>query len=183
MRFIPMELKPVMLVEPDVHQDQRGWFLETYHVNKYSEAGIPAFVQDNCSRSDRGTLRGLHYQLGHAQGKLISVLEGAIYDVAVDIRKGSPTFGKWVGLELSAKNHRQLYVPQGFAHGFCVVSQTAVVTYKVTDFYSPQDERGLIWNDPTLAIPWPIAKPILSGKDQKYRTLAEMTEELPEYAS
>jgi len=183
MRFIPMELKGVILIEPDVHQDQRGLFLETYHEKKYRDAGIPGpFVQDNFSHSIRGTLRGLHYQLGQPQSKLISVTEGAVFDVAVDIRRASPTFGRSVGLELSAKNHRQLYIPAGFAHGFCVLSSTASVSYKVTDFYSPQDERGIIWNDPALAIPWPITQPLLSAKDQAYRTLAEMTDELPVYA-
>lgn len=182
MRFIPMELAGVILIEPDVYQDQRGFFLESYHEEKYRNAGIPGpFVQDNFSHSVRGTLRGLHYQLDRPQGKLISVIEGAVFDVAVDIRRGSPTFGRSIGLELSAKNHRQLYVPAGFAHGFCVLSDSAAVTYKVTDFYSPKDERGIIWNDPALAIPWPISKPLLSPKDSVYRTLAEMADQLPEY--
>jgi len=180
MRFVQTELAGVILVEPDVFQDSRGLFLETYHEAKYRDSGIAGpFVQDNFSNSMFGTLRGLHYQLGHPQGKLVSVVEGSIFDVAVDIRRGSPTFGRWFGCELSAKNRHQLYVPPGFAHGFCVTSETAAVTYKVTDFYSPKDERGIIWNDPVLAIPWPVAQPLLSSKDQAYHTLAEMTDDLP----
>jgi dTDP-4-dehydrorhamnose 3,5-epimerase len=181
-RFVETELKGVILVEPDVFQDARGLFLETYHENKYAEGGIPGpFVQDNYSFSVRGTLRGLHYQLNHAQGKLIAVLEGTVFDVAVDVRRGSPTFGKWFGIELSAKNRLQLYVPPGFAHGFCVISEAAGVTYKVTDFYSPQDERGIIWNDLALGICWPIAQPLLSSKDQAYKTIADMMDQLPRY--
>jgi dTDP-4-dehydrorhamnose 3,5-epimerase len=129
----------------------------------------------------RGTLRGLHYQLKHAQGKLMMALEGRIFDVAVDIRKGSPTFGQWVGVELSGENKRQLYVPPGYAHGFCVLSATADVLYKCTDMYSPKDERGIIWNDPALAITWPIADPLLSKKDGTYKRLADMMNELPAY--
>jgi dTDP-4-dehydrorhamnose 3,5-epimerase len=180
MQFRETELKEVVLIEPDVHQDARGVFFETYHERKYRDGGIAGpFVQDNFSYSVHGTLRGLHYQLGHPQGKLISVLDGTIFDVAVDIRRGSPSFGRWVAVELSAKNRHQLYVPPGFAHGFCVLSANAAVTYKVTDFYAPRDERGVIWNDPALAIPWPVQGPLLSSKDQAYRTLAEMTDELP----
>lgn len=182
MRFIETALKGVILVEPDVFEDSRGYFLETYHAKKYADAGIPGpFVQDNWSRSLRGTIRGLHYQLPNAQGKLIAVVEGEAFDVAVDIRKGSPTFGQWVGIELSAKNKRQLYIPPGFAHGFCVTSESAGVIYKVTNFYSAKDERGIIWNDPTLCISWPVSDPIISKKDQSYRTLAEMADQLPGY--
>ena len=180
MRFVQTELAGVILVETDVFQDSRGLFLETYHETKYRDGGIAGpFVQDNFSYSKFGTLRGLHYQLDRTQGKLVSVVEGSVFDVAVDIRRGSPTFGRWVGFELSAKNRHQLYVPPGFAHGFCVTSETAAVIYKVTDFYSPKDERGIIWNDPVLAIPWPVAQPLLSSKDQAYRMLAEMTNDLP----
>lgn len=182
MRFIETELKGVVLVEPDVFQDHRGYFLETYHGKKYAEAGIPGpFIQDNFSRSVRGTLRGLHYQLKRAQGKLVMVVEGAVFDVGVDIRKGSPAFGKWVGIELSAENKRQLYIPRGFAHGFCVISDVASVVYKCTDFYEPEDERGIIWNDRTLGIRWPVQQPLLSPKDEGYKTLADMAGELPLY--
>ena len=182
MRFIETELKGVLLVEPDVFEDSRGYFLETYHAKKFADGGIRGpFVQDNFSRSVRGTLRGLHYQLKHAQGKLVTVVEGTVFDVAVDIRTGSPTFGRWVGVELSAENKRQLYIPPGFAHGFCVISDTAGLTYKCTDLFSPQDDRGIIWNDRTVGIRWPVAHPLLSTKDQAYKSLAEMTGELPAY--
>jgi dTDP-4-dehydrorhamnose 3,5-epimerase len=182
-RFTELELKGVILVEPDVFEDPRGMFLETYHERKYREGAIVGpFVQDNYSFSAHGVLRGLHYQLHQAQGKLVAVVEGAIFDVAVDIRRGSPSFGRWLGVELSAGNRRQLYVPPGFAHGFCVTSERAGVTYKVTAFYSPKDERGILWNDPGIGIRWPVAQPLLSPKDQAYKTLQEMSAELPLYA-
>lgn len=182
MKFMPTTIKDVILVEPDVHEDRRGFFMETYHAKKYAEGGIPGpFVQDNVSMSVRGTLRGLHYQLVNPQGKLVSVSEGAVFDVAVDIRRGSPTFGRWVGVELSAENKRQLYIPVGFAHGFCVLSERAGMVYKCTDFYNPHGERGIIWNDPTIGIAWPVASPLLSPKDMAYRRLDEMTEELFDY--
>ena len=183
MRFIHTALPEVILVEPDVFADARGYFLETYHADKYAAGGISGpFVQDNFSRSTYGTLRGLHYQLTRGQGKLVMVLEGAVFDVAVDIRHGSPTFGRWVSFELSAEDKRQLYVPVGFAHGFCVTSETAAFLYKCTDFYAPQDERGITWDDTTLAIPWPIASPILSAKDRAYLPLADVPRtELPRY--
>lgn len=182
MRFLEMDLKGVILVEPDVFRDTRGFFMETYHAKKYMEGGISGpFVQDNLSRSVRGTLRGLHYQLRNPQGKLVSVIAGAVFDVTVDIRTGSPTFGKWVSVELSADNRRQLYIPPGFAHGFCVLSETADMTYKCTDFYSPEDDRGIIWNDRRLGIPWPAIEPLLSPKDRSYKSLSEMTGELPVY--
>ncbi len=180
MKFIDTTLKGVVLVEPDVFDDPRGYFLETYHAGRYAGGGIPGpFVQDNFSHSVRGTLRGLHYQLRHAQGKLVMALAGRIFDVAVDIRKGSPTFKQWVGVELSGENKRQLYIPPGFAHGFCVLSETADVLYKCTDVYSQNDERGIIWNDPALGITWPIADPLLSKKDGAYQRLSEMVGELP----
>lgn len=183
MRFIETELKGVILVEPDVHRDLRGFFLETYHARKYADGGIEGpFVQDNYSYSVQGTLRGLHYQLRYGQGKLVTVLEGMVYDVAVDIRRGSPTFGKWLGIELSAENKRQLYIPPGFAHGFCVLSERAGFAYKCTRFYTPEDERGIIWNDPTIQITWPIREPLLSAKDRSYKCLAELSaEDLPLY--
>ncbi len=182
MRFTETELKGVILVEMDVFPDPRGYFLEICHAKKYASGGIPGpFVQSNFSKSVLGTLRGLHYQIKHAQGKLVSVVEGRVFDVAVDIRKGSSTFGKWFGTELSVENRRQLYIPIGFAHGFCVLSETAGMVYNCTDFYSPQDERGIIWNDPALGITWPVTHPLLSTKDQSYKTLAEMAGELPRY--
>lgn len=182
MKVTELEIPGVFLIEPDVFRDARGLFCETYHRRRYAEAGLPErFVQDNFSRSVRGTLRGLHYQEPHAQGKLVMVVEGAVFDVVVDIRKGSPMFGRWHGVELSADNYRQLYVPAGCAHGFCVTSAEAAFVYKCTEFYSPRDERGIIWNDPALAIGWPVTSPLLSPKDQAYRTLAAMDAELPRY--
>lgn len=182
MQFIATKLPGVVLVEPDVFNDPRGYFLETYHAGRYAEGGIPGpFVQDNFSHSVRNTLRGLHYQLQRAQGKLVMVLEGRIFDVAVDIRKGSPTFGRWDGVELTGENKRQLYIPPGFAHGFCVLSETADVLYKCTDVYSREDERGIIWNDPALAIAWPVTAPLLSDKDRAYKRLSEMDGDLPAY--
>jgi dTDP-4-dehydrorhamnose 3,5-epimerase len=181
-RTVECEIPGVLLIEPDVFEDARGCFLETFHAKRYAAAGIPGpFVQENFSFSVRGTLRGLHYQLRQPQGKLVMVLAGEVFDVAVDIRKGSPTFGKWVGMRLSSQNMRQLYIPPGFAHGFCVLSDTAGMTYKCTDFYAPHDERGINWNDPTLGIRWPVSAPLLSPKDQAYKTLADMNSELPLY--
>jgi dTDP-4-dehydrorhamnose 3,5-epimerase len=179
-RFVQTDLPGVLVIEPDVHQDPRGFFLETYHAAKYRDGGIEApFVQDNHSRSVRGTLRGLHLQPGRPQGKLIRVVEGEIYDVAVDVRRRSPTFGRWVAVTLSARNFKQCYVPPGFAHGFCVLSPDAQVEYKCTDLYEPASEIGVAWNDPTLAIPWPIAQPLLSDRDRRNPTLAELMERLP----
>ena len=180
MRFVQTDLPGVLVIEPDVHQDPRGFFLETYHAAKYRAGGIEApFVQDNHSRSIRGTLRGLHLQPGRPQGKLIRVVEGEIFDVAVDVRRRSPTFGRWVAVTLSAENFKQCYVPPGFAHGFCVLSQDAQVEYKCTDLYEPASEIGVAWNDPVLAISWPIAQPLLSDRDRRNPTLAELMEKLP----
>lgn len=177
-----IDIPGVLLLEPSVMSDHRGCFLETYHEQRYSNAGITEhFVQDNCSRSVRNTVRGLHFQEPQAQGKLVMTLEGTVYDVVVDIRKGSPTFGKWYGIELSGKNLHQMYIPPGCAHGFCVTSETATFLYKCTAYYSPKDERGILWNDPGLGIVWPISEPILSQKDQAYRTLKGMEMELPFY--
>jgi dTDP-4-dehydrorhamnose 3,5-epimerase len=157
----------VLLLEPKVFGDDRGFFLETFHAQRYADAGIPGpFVQDNYSRSSQGTLRGLHFQEPQAQGKLVQVVAGAVFDVAVDVRRGSPTFGKWVGVELSADNRRQLWVPPGFAHGFCVTSESADFQYKCTALYAPQNERAILWNDPELGIAWPLSgEPKLSAKD------------------
>lgn len=181
MKVTELALPGVLLIEPKVFGDDRGFFLESYHARRYAEAGLPAaFVQDNLSRSVKGTLRGLHYQEPNPQGKLVQVLAGTVYDVAVDIRRGSPSFGKWVGVELSAQNRHQLWVPPGFAHGFCVLSDSADFFYKCTAFYSPETERGIVWNDPDLAIPWPVAQPLVSGKDAKAPRVAE-AQVLPAY--
>lgn len=163
-------LPGVLLVKPKVFSDTRGQFFESFQARRYLEHGMPLpFVQDNISYSQRGTLRGLHYQLQHPQGKLVSVLRGKVFDVAADIRVGSATFGHAFGCELSDENHYQLYVPPGFAHGFFVLSEEACFHYKCTDYYAPQDEHGIAWNDPQLNIPWPCtAAPMLSEKDQRY---------------
>ncbi|MGD2115018.1 MAG: dTDP-4-dehydrorhamnose 3,5-epimerase [Acidobacteriota bacterium] len=178
------DLPGVLLVEPRVHRDHRGFFLETYHRDRYAEHGIDAtFVQDNHSRSGAGILRGLHAQGRHPQGKLVRAVEGAIFDVAVDIRRGSPTFARWVGYELSADNFRQLYIPPGFAHGFCVLGDHAQVEYKCTDFYAPGDELTALWSDPEIGIDWPLDDPVLSDKDGGAPTLQELAAagKLPEY--
>jgi dTDP-4-dehydrorhamnose 3,5-epimerase len=174
MKFHPTPLPGVVLVEPTVFSDPRGFFMETYHAPKFAEAG----VQDNHSRSVKDTLRGLHYQIERPQGKLVRVVAGEVFDVAVDIRRGSPTFGRWHGVNLSADNRLQLYVPPGFAHGFCVVSDTADVIYKCTDVYAPKGERTIRWDDPELAVAWPVARPLLSEKDAAAPTLAEMADDL-----
>ena len=182
MRFIETALKGVVLIEIDVFPDERGHFFEISHAKKYAEGGIEApFVQSNFSRSCRGTLRGLHYQLQQPQGKLVTVVEGTIFDVAVDIQVGSPTFGQYVCYELSVENKRQLYIPPGYAHGFCALTDTVGVVYNCTDFYSPKDERGILWSDPAIGIAWPVKQPLLSPKDAAYKTLADMAGELPVY--
>ena len=158
----------LLIIEPKVFADPRGMFYEVYSESKYNEHGISRFVQDNHSVSKQGVLRGLHYQVNSGQDKLVRVTQGEIFDVAVDIRKQSPTYGKWWGLSLSETNNLQLYIPVGFAHGFCVLSESAEVLYKCSDYYSPEDERGILWNDPELAINWPIKNPILSTKDSMY---------------
>jgi len=169
MNVIPTELSGLLIIEPKVFGDARGFFFEGYHRDRYRAAGIEAeFVQDNYSRSCRGTLRGLHYQLTQPQGKLVQVTRGAVFDVAVDLRRSSPTFGRSFGLILSEENHRQLYVPPGFGHGFCVTTDSADFVYKCTDFYNPADERTLLWSDPALGIAWPSIEPrILSAKDER----------------
>ncbi len=180
MKFQATEIPGVILVEPDVYGDVRGFLLETFHEAKYAEGGIKAkFVQDNQSRSRHGILRGLHAQLAHPQGKLVQVVMGEIYDVAVDIRRGSPTFGRFVASFLSAENHRQLYVPPNFAHGFCVTSELAHVEYKCTDFYDPSSEISIAWDDPEIGIPWPMESPALSEKDKAAQRLCEFGERLP----
>ena len=166
-QFQHLTIPDVVLIEARSFKDDRGFFLETYKMSEFAAHGVPGpFVQDNLSHSRRGTLRGLHYQKQpKAQGKLVMALSGEIFDVAVDIRRGSPTYGRWVGLTLAAGDCRMLYVPPGFAHGFCVLSQTADVTYKVTEEYAPLLDRGVLWNDPDIGIQWPITSPLLSPKD------------------
>ncbi len=183
MRFTPTELPEVVIVEPDVHRDDRGFFVETWHAEKYAEGGLPTgFVQDNHSRSSHGTLRGLHAQLARPQGKLVRASVGEIYDVAVDIRHGSPSFGRHVGVALSADNFRQLWIPEGFAHGFCVTSEVAELQYKCTDLYDPTSEITIAWDDPALDIAWPIASPNLSKKDADGRHLSDFRpDELPRH--
>ena len=177
------ELPGVIVIEPVVLSDKRGFFMETFHQLKYAEKGIDKlFIQDNHSHSKKGVLRGLHYQLKHAQAKLIYVIRGEIFDVAVDIRKGSPTFGKWVGIVLSQDNKRQLFIPEGFAHGFCVLSDTADVIYKCTELYAPDDEYGLHWNDPDIAIEWPGEDFLISDKDSRNPMFKEIHKNfLPDY--
>ena len=183
MKVIPAQIPEVLIIEPDVFGDKRGFFMESWHAQKYAELGITAeFVQDNLSRSRQGVLRGLHYQLEQPQGKLVSVITGAVFDVAVDIRKGSPSFGQWVGVELSEDNHRQIYVPPGFAHGFCVLSESVDFMYKCTDFYAPQYEQGIQWDDPDIGIDWPGDNFIISEKDSHNRLLRDMDDQLPLYA-
>jgi len=172
-------LTEVILVEPKVFKDNRGFFLETYHRARYGEKGMGrAFVQDNHSRSGRGSIRGLHYQLRHPQGKLVYVVSGRIFDVALDIRRGSPSFGNWCGASLSSENKHQIFIPEGFAHGFSVLSESADVICKCTDFYTPGDEYGVFWNDPDLEIDWGVENPVLSEKDNRNPRLSQIPEEL-----
>ena len=175
MKVIETALPGVLIIEPKVFGDSRGFFIETFQLERYREIGITQpFVQDNHSRSPHGVLRGLHYQKTRPQGKLVRVSRGAVYDVAVDVDPKSPTFGRYVGVELSDDNHRQIWIPPGYAHGFCVLSALADFEYKCTDLYFPEDEGGVIWNDPEVAIPWPISAPRLSDKDTRNPTLREM---------
>lgn len=180
---IETELPGVLVLKPRVFRDARGFFAETYHAQKFAELGIKGnFVQDNHSRSSRGTLRGLHYQLRHPQAKLCRVIQGEVFDVAVDIRRGSPTFGKWVGVTLSAEEMNQIFIPAGFAHGFVVLSDTAEFLYKCSDFYDPLSEGGIAWNDPDINIGWKLADPLLSKKDSEYPALKSVgADRLPVY--
>ncbi|OZB37028.1 MAG: dTDP-4-dehydrorhamnose 3,5-epimerase [Halothiobacillus sp. 15-55-196] len=176
MKVTPTAIPEVLILEPKVFGDERGFFMESFNARKFAEAtGLNVqFVQDNHSRSTKGVLRGLHYQVQQPQGKLVRVVSGAVFDVAVDIRKSSPTFGQWVGVELSAENHRQLWVPAGFAHGFLVLSDTADFLYKTTDYYAPEYERCIRWNDSSIGIQWPISEaPSLSVKDAQGKSLNE----------
>lgn len=182
MEFRPTDLPGVLLVVPEVFEDSRGFFFESFHAGKYAEGGIDvSFVQDNHSKSLKGTLRGLHAQYRKPQGKLVRVLQGEIFDVAVDARKGSPFFGKWVGVSLSSENRHQIYVPPGFVHGFCVISDTAEVEYKCTDLYDPGYEMTVMWNDPEIGVEWPVEDPILSAKDLEGKSLADLSDLLPEF--
>ncbi|MBV9576637.1 MAG: dTDP-4-dehydrorhamnose 3,5-epimerase [Gammaproteobacteria bacterium] len=168
-------LSGLIILAPKVFKDERGYFFEVYQQEHYQSLGLPLFVQDNFSHSEENVLRGLHYQYPHAQGKLVWVTKGTVWDVVVDIRTSSPTFGKWFSIILSEENHLQMYIPPGFAHGFCVLSSEADFNYQCTDFYSPQHERGIAWNDKRLNISWPINNPILSPKDQHYPALHEIS--------
>ncbi len=185
MKVKETKLVGVLVLEPDVFSDERGFFLETWNSARYENAGIEGtFVQDNISFSKRGVLRGLHFQYPQSQGKLIQILSGEVVDIAVDIRVGSPTFGHWVSEVLSDANHRQIYIPPGFAHGYCVTSETAIFSYKCTDYYNPETENGIIWNDPDLNIDWSIKEPILSPKDKEYPRLKDFQpDKLPNFGS
>ena len=178
MKVIETNLPEVLILEPRVFGDARGFFLETWQRERYRQAGIDVdFVQDNLSFSGRGVLRGLHFQNPNAQGKLVQVLQGEVFDVAVDIRRGSPTFGQWTSVTLSSDNKRQFYVPSDFAHGFCVISETALFSYKCTDLYNPEAECAIRWDDPAIGIDWPVTNPSLSEKDEKALALHQLPEE------
>ena len=186
MNIVETDVPGVLIVEPAVHGDERGWFLETWQANRYAEGGIKGdFVQDNMARSRHGILRGLHLQHPHAQGKLVQVVMGEVFDVAVDVRRGSPHFGKWVGVLLSGESHRQLWVPPGFAHGYLVTSNEAVFSYKCTDYYHPETDLSIRWDDPDIGIDWPIVgPPVLSEKDATALLLKDVApDRLPEYVS
>ncbi|MCX8089628.1 MAG: dTDP-4-dehydrorhamnose 3,5-epimerase [Verrucomicrobiae bacterium] len=175
MKVRSCEIPGLLIIEPKVFGDARGFFLETWHRQRYREAGLDVdFVQDNLSSSRRGTIRGLHFQNPRAQGKLVWVIEGEVFDVAVDLRRSSPTFGRWHGLNLSSENRLQFYIPPGFAHGFAVLSETAIFAYKCTEFYSPADELTLQWNDPDVGVQWPFADPVLSEKDKRGLRLKDL---------
>lgn len=181
MEFNKTELPGVIVIVPDVFADPRGFFFESYHAERYAEGGVQAtFVQDCHSKSSQGILRGLHAQYRKPQGKLLRVLQGEVFDVAVDARKGSSHFGKWVGVTLSAANHHQIYIPPGFLHGFCVTSEIAEVAYKCTDVYDPGGELSVAWNDPEIGIEWPIEEPLLSVKDRDAKRLREQMDLLPD---
>ncbi len=185
MKILSTDFPGLKVVEPTLHQDERGYFFESYRTDLLAEAGIHnRFVQDNLSRSTHGVLRGLHYQLHHGQGKLVSCTKGDVFDVALDVRRNSPTFGQVFAVTLSEKNHRSVYIPPGFAHGFCVVSAYAIFQYKCTTKYMPEDEYGIVWNDAELGIEWPVDNPILSDRDQRFPTLSNQEQTLlPEFGS
>jgi len=178
MERIKTDLEGLVIIEPNVFEDPRGFFMETYHQQRYQESGITSrFVQDNLSFSVQKTLRGLHYQAKQPQAKLVQVLTGEVFDVAVDLRPGSPTFGKWKGFILSETNKRQFFIPAGFAHGFCVLSGTAHFMYKCSTFYEPDDEVGVLWSDPEIGIDWPVTDPVISEKDRRFKPLAALSRE------
>jgi dTDP-4-dehydrorhamnose 3,5-epimerase len=181
MKVTTTELDGVLVIEPKVWEDHRGFFFESYNLKSFAEAGIaPAFVQDNHSKSCRHALRGLHFQVPpHAQAKLLRVVAGEVFDVAVDLRRGSPTFGRWTGVTVSAANRRLVFVPVGFAHGFCVLSETAEVLYKCSDFYAPACERTVLWNDPQIGVEWPVTEPVLSSRDSQASRLADLLPGIP----
>jgi dTDP-4-dehydrorhamnose 3,5-epimerase len=180
LRVLATSIPGVVLIEPDVYRDARGFFLETYQARRYAEHGVKAtFVQDNQSLSCRDTLRGLHFQVQRPQAKLVRVIAGEIFDVVVDVRRGSPTFGRWTGASLSAENFLQCYIPPGFAHGFAVTSAAAAIEYKCSDFYDPATELGLAWDDPDVGIKWPVETPILSERDRRHPRLQELMARLP----
>jgi dTDP-4-dehydrorhamnose 3,5-epimerase len=182
MHVEPTALPGVLLITPKIFRDPRGFFIETYHEERYRAAGMPArFVQDNHSESGKGTLRGLHAQLKRPQAKLVRCVEGRIWDVACDVRVGSPTFGKWVGAELSAETGRQIYIPEGYVHGFAVLSESAQVEYKCSDIYVPDDQLTVLWNDSQLKVEWPVQEPVLSDKDKVAKPLAQLMDVLPRY--
>jgi dTDP-4-dehydrorhamnose 3,5-epimerase len=181
-KITPTDLPGVLLLQPEIFADARGDFFESFRADAAQAAGLPVFVQENQSRSGRGTLRGLHFQLDRPQGKLVRVVQGSIYDVAVDIREGSPTFGRWTAQVLSAENRLQLYIPPGFAHGFCALDEVADVQYKCTDYYSGgPDQRGVRWNDPALTIPWPRGDPQVNERDGSFALLNSGRSDLPRY--
>lgn len=178
MNVIQTNISGLIVIEPRVFGDSRGFFIETFQTKRYREIGIPLdFVQDNLSRSSKGVLRGLHFQRNHPQGKLVQVVRGAVFDVAVDVRRDSSSFGQWHGVTLSDENHRQFYLPPGMAHGFCVLSDTADFAYKCTDYYHPEDEGGIIWDDPDIDIRWPITDPVVSDKDARNPYFKEIYDE------
>lgn len=183
MKIVKTKLDGVLVIEPQVFSDKRGFFYESFYASRYKDLGLTThFVQDNLSRSKQGTLRGLHYQLERPQAKLVSVIRGRVLDVAVDVRQGSPTFGQWFGIELSDENHLQLYIPEGFAHGFSVLSDEVDFYYKCSDYYHPASEQGVLWNDPAIGIDWGVKLPILSKKDECYPLLKDKpSKELPIY--
>lgn len=179
MKFVKTEIPDVILIKPDIFEDNRGFFMESYHIDKFRVAGINRpFVQDNHSKSKKNTLRGLHFQVNHPQAKLLRCLKGKVFDVAVDIRKDSPFFGKWVGKELSDKNMFQLYIPEGFAHGYYVMSDNAEITYKCSTIYHPEDERCIRWDDPDIGIRWPAIEPILSEKDINAKYISDAVNDI-----
>lgn len=183
MKILTTSIEGILIIEPKIFKDKRGYFMETYNQSRYNESGINrTFVQDNLSYSLKNTVRGLHFQIKHPQAKLIQAISGEIFDVAVDLRPGSSTFGKWTGIHLSDENRRQVFIPEGFAHGFCVLSEFALFCYKCSDFYTPDDEGGIVWSDPSIGIEWPVESPIISEKDNQFQKLSDLTpEQLPSF--